>query len=60
MNTIVAGVTKDVECDVLKDRKLNSFKIIDQRIAFYSQNTDKLPREFKKRYHYLKLSIQEF
>ena len=29
-----------VECDALKDWKLNIFKIIDRRISFYSQNTN--------------------
>ena len=33
-----------VECDALKDWKLNIFKIIDRRIFFYSQNTNMLPR----------------
>ena len=33
-----------VECDALKDWKLNIFKIIDRRISFYSQNTNMLPR----------------
>ena len=33
-----------VECDALKDWKLNIFKITDRRISFYSQNTYILPR----------------
>ena len=32
-----------VECDALKDWKLNSFKIIDRRISFYSQNKESIP-----------------
>ena len=32
-----------VECDALKDWKLNIFKIMDRRISFYSQNTNMLP-----------------
>ena len=34
-----------VECDVLKDWKLNIFKIIDRHISFHSQNTYMLPRD---------------
>ena len=34
-----------VECDALKDGKLNIFKIIDRRISFYSQNTYILPNK---------------
>ena len=42
-----------VECDALKDWKLNIFKIIDRRISFYSQNTI-------ISYRYLKSGIEEF
>ena len=49
-----------VECDALKDWKLNIFKIIDQCISFYSQNTNMLPRKPKMSYHYLKSGIEEF
>ena len=34
-----------VECDALKDWKLNIFKIIDRRISFYSQNANMLRRK---------------
>ena len=34
-----------VECDALKDRKLNILNILDRRISFYSQNTNMLPRK---------------
>ena len=47
-----------MECDALKDWKLNIFKIIDRRISFYSQNTNMFPR--KPKISYLKLGIQEF
>ena len=43
-----------VECDALKDWKLNIFKIIDRRNSFYSQNTNMLPRKPKISYRYLK------
>ena len=49
-----------VECDALKDWKLNIFKILDRRISFYSQNTNMLPRKLKINYRYLKLGIEEF
>ena len=49
-----------MECEALKDWKLNIFKIIDRRVSFYSQNTNMLPRKPKISYRYLKLGIQEF
>ena len=49
-----------VECDALKDRKLNIFKIIDGCISFYSQNTNMLPRKPKISNRYLKSGIKEF
>ena len=49
-----------MECDALKDWKLNDFKTIDRRISFYSQNTDMLPHKPKISPRYLKLGIQEF
>ena len=52
-----------MECDALKDWKLNIFKFIDRRISFYSQNTNMLPCKPKISYRYLKLlklGIQEF
>ena len=49
-----------VECDALKDWKLNIFTIIDRRVSFYSQNTNMLPRTPKISYRYLKSGIEEF
>ena len=49
-----------MECDALKDWKLNIVKVIDRRISFYSQTTNMLPRKHKISYRYLKLGIQEF
>ena len=49
-----------VECDALKDWKLNIFKIIDRRISFYSKSTYMLPRKPKISYRYLKSGIEEF
>ena len=49
-----------VECDALKDWKLNIFKNIDRPISFYSQNTNMLPRKPKISYRYLKSGIEDF
>ena len=48
-----------VECDALKDWKLNIFKIIERRISFYSQNINMLPRKPKISYRYLKSGSEE-
>ena len=49
-----------VDCDTLKDWKLNIFKITDRRISFYSQNTNMLPHKPKISNRYLKSGIEEF
>ena len=49
-----------VESDALRDWKLNIFRIIDQGISFYSQNTNMLPRKPKISYRYLKSGIEDF
>ena len=49
-----------VEGDALKDWKLNIFKIIDQRISFYSHNTNMIPRKPKIIYRYLISGIEKF
>ena len=49
-----------VECDALKDWKLNIFKIIDRSISFYSHNTTMLPHKPKISDRYLKSGIEEF
>ena len=48
-----------MECDALKDWKLNIFKIIDRRISFHSQNTNMFQRKPKITYCYLKSDIQD-
>ena len=60
INFVIVGVKEHVECDALKDWKLNIFKIIARRISFYSQNTNMLPRKPKISYRYLKSGIEEF
>ena len=51
-----------MDCDALKDWKLNISTIIDRRISFYSQSTNMLlvPRTAKISYRYLKSGIEEF
>ena len=49
-----------MECDALKDWKLNIFKMIHRRISFCSQDADMLPRESGVGCHYLRLGSQEF
>ena len=49
-----------MECDALKDCKLNIFRIIYRHISFYSQIANMLPRKPKISYRYLKLGIQKF
>ena len=49
-----------VEPDALKEWKVSIFKIVDQRIKFYSQNTNLLPRKPKSTFRHLKQGIQDF
>ena len=49
-----------VEPDALKELKVSSFKIVDQRIKFYSQNTNLLPPKPKSTFRHLKQGIQDF
>ena len=44
----------------LKEWKVIIFKIVDQRIKFYSQNTNLLPPKPKSTFRHLKQGIQEF
>ena len=59
MNFVIVGVSENM-LRVLKDWKLNIFKIIDRRISFYSQNTYMVPHKPKISYRYLKSDIEEF
>ena len=43
-----------VEPDALKEWKVSIFKIVDQRIKFYSQNTNLLPPKPKSTFRHLK------
>ena len=49
-----------VEPDALKEWKVSIFKIVDQRIKFYSQNTNLLPPKPKSIFRHLKQGIQDF
>ena len=40
--------------------KVSIFKIVDQRIEFYSQNTNLLPPKPKSTFRHLKQGIQDF
>ena len=45
---------------LLKEWKVSVFKIVDQRIKFYSQNTNLLPPKPKSTSRHLKQGIQDF
>ena len=49
-----------VESNALNNWKLKTFKIIDERLLFYSNNLDLLPPKPKLSFRYLKQGIQEF
>ena len=49
-----------VEPNALKEWKVNIFKIVDQRIKLYSQNTNLLPPKPKSTFRHLKQGIQDF
>ena len=53
-------VREHVESKALNNWKLKRFKIIDERVLFYSNNLDLLPPKPKLSFRYLKQSIQEF
>ena len=48
-----------VESNALNNWKLKIFKIIDERVLFYSNNLDLLPPKPKLSFRYLKQGIQE-
>ena len=49
-----------VEPNALKEWKVSIFKIVDQRIKFYSQNTNLLPPKPKSTFRHSKQGIQDF
>ena len=48
------------EPNALKEWKVSIFKTVDQRIEFYSQNTNFLPPKPKSTFQHLKQGIQDF
>ena len=58
---LASGLKREyVEPDALKEWKVSIFKIVDQRIKFYSQNTNLLPPKPKSTFRHLKQGIQDF
>ena len=51
---------EQVESNALNNWKLKIFKIIDERVLFYSNNLDLLPPKLKLSFRDLKQGIQEF
>ena len=49
-----------VKPSALKEWKVSIFKIMDQHIKFYSQNTNLLPPKPKSTFRHLKQGIQDF
>ena len=49
-----------VESNALNNWKLKIFKIIDERVLFYSNNLDLLPPKPTLSFRYLKQGIQDF
>ena len=49
-----------VQSNAFNNWKLKIFKIIDERVLFYSNNLDILPPKPKLSFRYLKQGIQEF
>ena len=51
---------KYIEPNALKEWKVSIFKIVDQRIKFYSQNTNLLPPKPISTFRHLKQGILDF
>ena len=51
---------REHESNALNNWKLKIFKIIDERVLFYSENLDLLPPKPKLSFRYLKQGIQKF
>ena len=65
MIIVRVGVTRwckreHVESNALNNWKLKIFKIIDERVLFYSNNLDLLSPKPRLSFRYLKQGIQEF
>ena len=61
MTLVIVGCKrKNVEPDALNEWKINTFRIIDTRISFYSRNTHLLPPKPISSFRHLKRGIQDF
>ena len=60
MTLEIVGANGKILPDVLKDWKINIFKIIDTRISFYSCNTHLLPPKPISSFCHLRRGIQDF
>ena len=56
MTLVIVGANEKM----LKEWKINIFKIIDTCISFYSRNTHLLPPKPKSFFRHLKRAIQDF
>ena len=59
MIIVRVGVNESMS-NALNNWKLKIFKIIDERVLFYSNNFDLLPSKPKLSFRYLNQNIQEF
>ena len=61
MISVIDGVNERVlRIMLFKNGKRSIFTIVDKRIKFYSQNTNRLPPKPKSSFRHLKQGIQEF
>ena len=60
LGRVKQGKREYIEPNTLKEWKVSIFKIVDQRIKFYSQNTNLLPPKPKSTFRHLKQGIQDF
>ena len=60
MISVIDGVNASMLSLTPKEWKVSIFKIVDQRIKFYSQNTNLLPAKPKSTFRHLKQGIQDF
>ena len=58
MIIVRVGVNESMLSNALNNWKLKIFKIIDERVLFYSNNLDLLPPKPKLSFRYLKQGIQ--
>ena len=61
MISVINGVNESMlSLTPLKECKVSIFKIVDQRIKFYSQNTNILSPKPKSTFRHLKQGLQDF